>query len=74
MTPERREAMLFQFGFPGIAYLSGGRSDCGELDDLWSGLLSSTGGQVTWVNNLRAHSGESCARSGLTGCTNLCGP
>ncbi|MBX5480467.1 MAG: hypothetical protein IRZ16_01270 [Myxococcaceae bacterium] len=67
-SPERREAHgLVTVPGRGI-FLFGGRSDCGNLNDVW--LLDPE--TATWRNQKPTFSGLSCQRSGKSGCTTLC--
>jgi len=66
-APERRYGFARAQG-PGTGYVLAGKTDCGNIDDVW-GLDFASGG---WTLLRPATSGEACNRSGRTGCTSLC--
>ncbi len=66
-APERRYAFVHvQSG--GEAFVFGGKTDCGNINDVWSLALS----DGAWTQLRPATGGEACNRSGRTGCTSLC--
>lgn len=68
-SPERREAFFLGFDATRARFwLFGGKTDCGNVNDLWSFDPATD----AWTNVERAFSGESCLRSGKQGCTSLC--
>jgi hypothetical protein len=66
-APERREAHVFAAG-GGEAFVTGGKTDCGAVDDVFR-LDLSTG---AWTEEVPATVGESCLRAGGGECKSLC--
>ena len=66
-TPERRYSIgLAQTG--SVAYVFGGKADCGYLNDVWSLDI----GSGAWTRVRASTGGEGCLRTGRTDCTTLC--
>jgi hypothetical protein len=61
--PERRESHLFEI-FGNLAYMHGGRTDCGLANDTW--VLDLT--TMTWSRVNSSFTGMTCFRSGRTDC------
>jgi hypothetical protein len=70
-SPERRDKHSFVPTGDGRAWLFGGVTDCGPIDDLWLLDLKSH----SWSNPWKAQVGETCARQAAAGqsCPNDCG-
>lgn len=66
-APERRHAGVFVAG-PGRAFLTGGKTDCGNVDDLFSYDFA----DEAWEERVTATVGESCIRKGGLSCNDLC--
>ncbi len=66
-SPERRHMFGAAIG-PRFAYVTMGKTDCGNVNDVWSMDLS----DGTWQMLSAATEGESCERRGDTDCTTLC--
>lgn len=66
-TPERRYSFVHVQSATD-AYVFGGKTDCGNINDVWSIALA-TG---AWTQLRPPTGGEACNRSGRTGCTTLC--
>lgn len=66
-SPERRGAAAFVVT-PRGAYLIGGRTDCGNIDDVWRLDLETD----TWTEIRPATTGLTCLRAGGTSCAGLC--
>lgn len=67
-APERREAQVFSAG-GGEAFLMGGKTDCGAVDDLFRLDLAT----AVWTEEVPATVGESCLRAGGgASCKSLC--
>jgi hypothetical protein len=66
-SPERRHAHVFAAG-AGLAVASGGKTDCGSVDDVYGLELDSD----RWVELLPATVGEACLRKGGTSCNDMC--
>ncbi len=65
--PERRHAQFFVAG-EGHAWLVGGKTDCGNVDDVWSFDFSAG----TWSERIPATVGEVCIRKGGVNCNDMC--
>ncbi len=66
-TPERRHSLVSaQMG--GLGLISMGKTDCGNINDVWSLDLAAG----TWELLRPPTGGEACNRSGSTTCTQLC--
>lgn len=70
-SPERRHKHSMA-SYADTAWIFGGISDCGPLDDVWTFDLS---GDMSWSNVYRAQTGETCARRAKAGqtCPTDCG-
>ena len=66
-APERRNAAVFVAGADS-AWLTGGKTDCGAVDDLMRLDLES----ATWEDVTTATVGVSCLRKGGLNCNDLC--
>ena len=66
-APERRNAAVFVAG-DDSAWLTGGKTDCGAVDDLMRLDLES----ATWEDVTTATVGVSCLRKGGLNCNDLC--
>jgi hypothetical protein len=66
-SPERRNAMVL-VGDGASAWVFGGKTDCGAIDDTFR-LDLATG---EWVEEVTATVGESCLRKGGQTCNDLC--
>ena len=66
-SPERRYSMVTtQDGT--TAYVTGGKTDCGNINDVWALDLAT----AEWTSLRPPTGGEACNRSGRTSCTTLC--
>lgn len=66
-APERRYSFVHVQSST-HAYVFGGKTDCGNINDVWSIELASG----DWAQLRPPTGGEACNRSGRTGCTTLC--
>ena len=68
-APERRSAHVFVAG-SAAAYTTGGKTDCGVVDDLWEWRFA----DGAWTELTPATVGESCVRKGglLESCNDMC--
>ena len=66
-SPERRHAHVFAAG-AGLAVTTGGKTDCGNVDDIFALELATD----TWQELLTATVGEACIRKGGTTCNDMC--
>ncbi len=66
-SPERRHMFAAALG-PGAAYVAMGKTDCGNVNDLWRMDLS----DGAWTMLSTPSEGESCERQGETDCSSLC--
>ncbi len=67
-APERRHGFGIAQG-EGRGYIAFGKTDCGNINDVWSLELESG----TWsLEGMAATAGEACNRSGIETCSNLC--
>ena len=66
-APERRNAAVFVAG-PDAAWLTGGKTDCGAVDDLVRLDLET----ATWEDRTTATVGVTCLRKGGLNCNDLC--
>lgn len=69
-APERRSAQLVVHdAAQRLAYVFGGKTDCGSVDDVWVYDLQAS----SWTELVEARAGESCARAfGADQCGDLC--
>ena len=66
-SPERRGFGAFASDGQGRAWLFGGKTDCGNADDVWSLDLGAT----VWTEQRMARQGEMCVRNSDT-CEGMC--
>lgn len=66
-SPERRNAYVFAGG-PDGAFVMGGKTDCGAIDDVYHLDFETD----TWTQVVVASFGESCLRKGGLNCVGLC--
>jgi hypothetical protein len=66
-APERRYSFVHAQS-DAQAFVFGGKTDCGNINDVWTLDLASG----AWSQLRPATGGEACNRSGRTGCTTLC--
>lgn len=66
-APERRHAGVLVAG-PGRAFLTGGKTDCGNVDDLFAYDFAGE----SWEELVTATIGEVCIRKGGLSCNDLC--
>jgi N-acetylneuraminic acid mutarotase len=66
-SPERRYAFATATS-PTDAWILGGKTDCGNVNDVWQLSLPS----ASWTLRRASTDGEACNRTGRTDCTTLC--
>lgn len=66
-SPERRHAHVFAGG-PDLAITSGGKTDCGNVDDVYAFDYTTD----TWTELLPSTIGEACLRKGGVACNDMC--
>jgi hypothetical protein len=66
-SPERRHAHVF-VGGPDVAVTTGGKTDCGNVDDVYAFDFATE----TWSELLPATVGEACLRKGGVTCNDMC--
>jgi len=66
-SPERREAAAGALTDAGQLIIAGGKSDCGNLNDVWT-LDPATS---TWTERFVATEGEACLRTKAS-CSSMC--
>jgi hypothetical protein len=68
-SPERRESAFFGVDASSKTFvLYGGKTDCGNIGDVWTLNADAS----AWQRTLSSFVGESCARSGRQNCSSLC--
>lgn len=65
--PERRNAHVV-VSDGARAFVSGGKTDCGVVDDLWQADFAT----LSWEELTTATVGEACLRKGVLNCTDMC--